>query len=33
MYEDAGLKASHIAATALAALGREMDVDVSSAHA
>ena len=25
MYEDAGLKASHIAATALAALGRELE--------
>ncbi len=33
MYEDAGLKASHIAATALAALGREMETDVGTAHA
>ncbi len=33
MYEDAGLKASHIAATALAALGREMETNVGTAHA
>ena len=33
MYEDAGLKASHIAATALAALGREMETNVDTAHA
>jgi 1-deoxy-D-xylulose-5-phosphate synthase len=32
MYEDAGLKATNIVATALAALGREMDVDVDTAH-
>ncbi len=31
MYEDAGLKASHIAATALAALGREMDAEEARA--
>ena len=33
MYEDAGLKASHIAATALAALGRELEADVGTAQA
>ena len=33
MYEDAGLKASHIAATALAALGREFEADVGTAQA
>jgi 1-deoxy-D-xylulose-5-phosphate synthase len=32
MYEDAGLKASHIAATVLAALGRETEADAVSAH-
>ena len=31
MYEDAGLKASHIAATALAALGREMETEEARA--